>query len=91
VVGGNVQGFVCTKPQEVAMERVGLHTITLVFSDQTTACYQVVCLGLDGVFEEADKHFLATHADDTVELSHLLITNQDGVVISRWEGVTVSG
>jgi hypothetical protein len=69
------------------MEHVGLFTITLVFSDETTANYQVICLGLDGVFEEADKHFLATHADDSVELSHLIITNQDGVVVARWEGV----
>ena len=69
------------------MDTVGLYTITLVFSDETTIDYQVICLGLDGVFEEADKHFLATHADDTVELSHLVITNQEGVVIARWAGV----
>ena len=69
------------------MEHVGLYTITLVFTDDSTAEYQVICLGLDGVFEEADKHFLATHADDSVELSHLIITNQEGVVVARWEGV----
>ena len=72
------------------MEHVGLYTITLVFTDDTTADYQVVCLGLDGVFEEADRHFLATHADDNVQLSHLIITNQEGVVVARWEGVGVA-
>jgi hypothetical protein len=69
------------------MEHVGLYTITLVFTDDTSIDYYVVCWGLDGVFEEADRHFLATHADDHVELSHLVITNQEGVVIARWEGV----
>ena len=72
------------------MDTVGLFTITLVFTDDTTAEYQVICLGLDGVFEEADRHFLATHADDTVELSHLIITNREGVMVARWEGVAVS-
>ena len=71
------------------MEHVGLYTITLVFTDDTTADYQVVCLGLDGVFEEADRHFLATHADDNVQLSHLTITNQEGMVVARWEGVPI--
>ncbi len=69
------------------MENLGLYTITLVFNDETTADCQVICLGLDGVFEQADRHFLATHADNTVELSHLIITNQEGVVVARWEGV----
>ena len=69
------------------METVGLYTITLVFNDETTVDYQVICLGLNGVFEEADRHYLSTHADDTVELSHLVITNQEGVVVARWEGV----
>jgi hypothetical protein len=95
LVAGNVQGFVgtafCSTSQEVAMDHVGLYTITLVFTDLSRMDYQVICLGLDGVYEQADAHFLATHADDSVELSHLIITNQDGVVIARWEGVAVSG
>ena len=72
------------------MDTVGLYTITLFFTDHTAVDYHVICLGLDGVFEEADRHFLATHADDTVELSHLVITNTDGVVVARWEGVTAT-
>ena len=70
-----------------ALEHVALYTITLVFADDTRIDYQVICWGLEGVFDEADQHFLATHAYPTVELSHLVISNQEGVVIARWEGV----
>ena len=75
-----------------ALEHVALHTITLVFTDETEADYQVISLGLESVYEEAEKHFLAVHHQDDVKLSHLLITNQDGLAIARWEGVaTFSG
>ena len=71
-----------------ALEHVSLHTITLVFTDNTTIDYQVISIGLESVYEEAENHFLAVHHLDDVELSHLLITNQEGIVIARWEGVS---
>ena len=70
-----------------ALEHVALHTITLVFTDDTEADYQVISLGLEPVYEEAERHFLAVHHQDDVPLSHLVITNQDGLAIARWEGV----
>jgi hypothetical protein len=73
------------------MEHVGPFTITLVFTDGSSSDGHVICVGLDGVFEMANKHVLARHADQTLELSHPEITNQEGVVVARWEGVTVSG
>ena len=75
---------------EDALEHVALHTITLVFTDDTEADYQVISLGLETVYEEAEKHFLAVHHQDDVRLSHLVITNQEGLVIARWEGVSTA-
>lgn len=71
-------------------DRVGLFTITLVFTDTTEAHYQVICLGVGPAFEEAERHFMAVHGDDSVELDHLLMTNHEGITIARWEGVGAS-
>jgi len=44
----------------------------------------------DPVYEEADKHFLATHNHPGLTLSHLIIRNSGGVTMARWEGISVS-
>lgn len=79
----NAQG----SAQEDAPDRVSLHTITLVFTDDTTSDYQVISMGLGSVYEETEKHFLVVLHLDDVELSHQRITSHEGVVIAQWEGV----
>lgn len=50
------------------MGHVVRHTITLVFTDHSTLDYPLISLGLDGGFDEAETHFLAAHATDSVHL-----------------------
>lgn len=71
------------------MDHAAIYTIHLVFTDGTDSQHQVLCLGLDPVFSEADDHFLATHNTPEVTLDYLLITNDEGAVMAKWEGVAL--
>ncbi len=72
------------------MDRVTIHTIELVFTDGSSMEHSVLGMDIEPVFEEAERHFMATHLRKEATLSHLLIHNADGVTIACWEGVALS-
>ncbi len=89
-VAGNVPDSVYVESLEDPVDRAAIYTIELVFTDDTVSEHQVLCLGLDPVYEEAEKNFMATHNHPDVTLSHLIIRNHDSVIMARWEGISVS-
>jgi hypothetical protein len=88
VVAGSVPDSVYREPVEDPVDRAAIYTIELVFTDDTVSDHQVLCLGLDPVYEQAENHFMATHNHPDVTLSHLIIRNQEDVIMARWEGVS---
>jgi hypothetical protein len=72
------------------MNRLTLHTISLVFTDGSDTSHQVLSLDMGPVFDEAERYFMDVHTHPHARLSHLIITNPDGLEIARWAGVNTS-